>query len=104
MKRSIVILVAILLTGVSIMASASLYSITVEHGTPGVITREPMRAKMVLTPTGDCKKVSYVLIIDDVKAVSGSMDLSKQRSIYLDYGNPYTLTCNSNGVMAQSGK
>lgn len=86
------------------MASASLYSITVEHGTPGVITREPMRAKMVLTPTGDCKNVPYILIIDDVKAVSGSMDLSKQRLIYLDYGNPYTLTCNANGVMAQSGK
>lgn len=69
MKRSIGITTAILLTSVSIMASASLYNITAERGTPGVITREPMRAKLVLTPNGDCNNVPYVLIIDNVKGV-----------------------------------
>lgn len=97
-KMILTILTALFLA--SATAQAVEYSYTIDHGTPGVITSGSKMARLVLIGTGDCSAIPYEVITDGVKSLTGTMDLTTQRSMPLDL-TTLTLSCNKEGIVAK---
>lgn len=81
-------------------AVAKTYTSMTDHGTPGVISSESGKARLVIAPAGDCRQVTYDLVVDGVKSLSGTLDLSVARSMPLDF-TTVTLSCTQAGVKAE---
>ena len=81
-------------------AAAKTYTSITDHGTPGVISSESGKARLVITPAGDCRQVPYDVVVDGVKSLSGNLDLSVSRSMPLDF-TTVTLSCTQEGVKAE---
>lgn len=73
---------------------------SIDHGTVGVIASGTGKARLVVQANGNCRAIPYSVVTDGVLAISGSFDLSKSRSMPLDYTN-VTLSCNESGVQVQ---
>ena len=100
MKRLMMITALGMMTGSATLAVAASYDYMIDHGTPGVIASVSGKARLVLRADGDCSSVSYEVIADGVKSLSGSMDLTHELSLPLDL-TTVTLSCAQEGIRAQ---
>jgi len=75
-------------------------SYSIDHGTVGVVASGSGKARLVLQANGNCRAIPYAVIADSVLAVNGTFDLSRERSMPLDFTN-VTLSCNEAGVQVK---
>jgi len=99
MIRTAAVLFAALML-LSSPAQAKSLTYIIDHGTVGVISSGSGKARLVVQPDRQCSKVAYSVIADGVMAAQGSFDLSKPRSMPLDY-TVVTLSCSEGGVTAE---
>jgi len=97
MLRSITILLTTLML-FSGVAHAKTLTYTIDHGTVGVITSKTQQSRLIIQATGECKSSAYSVVTDGVLAASGNFDLSKKRSMPMDY-TILTLSCTDKAVM-----
>ena len=91
-------LAVLMLLATPVQAKSLTYSI--DHGTVGVISSGSEKARLVIQPSSQCARVAYSVIADGVMAAQGTFDLSKPRSMPLDY-TVVTLSCSEEGVTAE---
>jgi len=87
----------------AINASATSYSYTIDHGTPGVIASDSKMVRLVLIGSGDCREIPYNIIADGVSSLSGKLDLSHEVSFPMDF-TVITLSCSKAGIKATLSK
>jgi len=84
----------------AVPAGADELKYIIDHGTVGVIASGSDKARLVIQPSGQCRKVAYSVIADGVLASQGVFDLGEPRSMPLDY-TVVTLSCSEKGVKAE---
>jgi len=95
-----IVFISAALTLFAAPAQAKSLTYSIDHGTVGVISSGSAKARLVLQPAGQCAKVAYSVIADGVLAAQGTFDLSKARSMPLDY-TMVTLSCGDGGITAE---
>lgn len=98
MLNKLISFVLLLMLGAS-PAWAARYTYMIDHGTPGVIASESKMARLVILASGDCSRIPYEVIVDGVKSLSGTLDLTRPVSLPLDLTN-VRLSCSDKGVSA----
>jgi len=103
MKHRLILASTLLLLGsfaATAHAAGKELAYSIDHGTVGVVASASGKARLVLQANGNCRAIPYTVIADSVLAINGSFDLSKERSMPLDFTN-VTLACNEAGVQVK---